>query len=477
MNNSSADIYFYSYEDAVNQARKSVWLDKAKSKLQVCFYATRPSNVIPENLENLIYLPEDKFAQILLENNYRAPTKSIGFNSDSIKIALDKYHAQKAALIESFKTRIKESKLDFKEPLRVYLSVDYKGFVVENIYHLLANAFIEKGINVKLDKNTSVTLMDDLKRLRSIAEFRPHIMFNINRTRSDLINEGTFNFIWFMDPTLCLYDDSKFENRARDVYFYLIDNFKKALLAKNVPIEKISKQTFASDKESFYLQKNTQKKNKIVFIGNDYFDVCDPTYKYACNLKLREKLASLFNENNLSPVKLHKLTEELTVNGTLISPEHLEMFLYPAIVRLEVLKWCAEESEIPFEIYGKGWGSYSELKPYYKGELKSKDEVRTICNESKYSLLAHPEYFYQQRLLEASACGSIPIIFEGVNNTEKFEFKKNSLIFKQKGELKELLNSEPIESPTIISEKCSYSTLIEKICAVIESTHGDTNNV
>ncbi|TMP27109.1 hypothetical protein CWB99_16485 [Pseudoalteromonas rubra] len=472
MSNLNTDIYFETFEEAIVQARKSVWLDKAKSKLQLCFYSTATNLEPDEHFDNLIYLPKSKFTEVLLEKNYRPPQKSIGIDDNVFEGLIREYNLEKTKLIKKYKKCIKEAKLDFSDPLRVYLSVDFRGFVVEKIYYLLSDAFEKKGYRVKLDKNTSVTMMDDLKRLRRIAEFNPHIMFNINRSRSELLNESTFNFIWFMDPTLCLYDDSKFESRARDFYFYLVDNFKKALLKKHVPTEKISKQTFASDRSNFYIQENITRLNKIVFIGNDYFDVCDPTYKYANNAELRRKLAFLFNKSQLSLAMLHQLSEDLHKDGTLYSPEHLEMFLYPAIVRLEVLKWCAEQSEIPFEIYGKGWDLYPELAPFYKGELKSKDEVRKICNQSKYSLLAHPEYFYQQRLLEASACGSIPVIFEGENNTENYDFREHSLIFKRKSDLKPLLTSTPLKSPAAISEQCSYSKLIEKIDTVIKSTHG-----
>lgn len=464
------DCYFESYSDALKQAEKYVYLNRAKSKLQLCYYDGKAQT---SSLPNLINLPLENFEETLLTLQTRQPTFIVHQQAQFVKDKLCLLHQRIAAKSEALKKLIRSQAINFHEPHRVYLNGEYMGRVVLKITELLKEAFIKAGYKVKFDINDQLSDMNDLKRLQSIAEFQPHITININRIRNDLINDSTFNFIWFMDPTLCLYDNSKFEYRERDHYFYLIDNFISPLLAKGVTRDRMTKQKFATNSDSFYLEnKEQERKNKMVFIGNDYFHVGDPTSEYRHQAEMIDELSALFNEQKLDLVTINNLARKYKEKGTIRSHEHVEMFIFTAIVRLEVLKW-AVNSNIELEIYGEGWENYQEFVPFYKGILETDDDVRRAYNASKYCLLAHPQYFYQQRLMEASACGAIPVVYKDVTNLEQCDHLENILTFTNQAELNNIQDKQPKLDVQQIARDNSYEQLIKSIQ---EHVNDDLNN-
>jgi hypothetical protein len=454
------DCYFESYSDALKQAEKSVYLNRSKSKLQLCYYDGKAQT---SSLPNLINLPLENFEETLLTLQTRQPTFIVHQQAQFVKDKLSQLHQRIAAKNESLKKLIRSQTINFNEPHRVYLNGEYMGRVVLKITELLKEAFIKAGYKVKFDVNDKFSDMNDLRRLQSIAEFQPHITININRIRNDLINDSTFNFIWFMDPTLCLYDNSQFEYRERDHYFYLIDNFISPLLAKGVTRDKMTKQKFATNSDSFYLEnKEQERRNKMVFIGNDYFHVGDPTSEYRHQAEMIDELSALFNEQKLDLVTINNLARKYKEEGTIRSHEHVEMFIFTAVVRLEVLKW-AVNSNIELEIYGEGWENYQEFVPFYKGILETDDDVRRAYNASKYCLLAHPQYFYQQRLMEASACGAIPVVYKDVTNLEQCDHLDNILTFTNQAELNNIKDKLPRLDVQQIARDNSYEQLINSI--------------
>lgn len=462
------DTYFSNFSDAKVQAQKQLYLDHGQSKLQLCFYdGTEHSQHF---LPNLINLPISIIPKFFIENDFRIPTKIIHSKRKEVEANIIKAEKERARLLDETLQKIKKQDITLSAKPKIYFSVDHNGKVVENIYRLLDSAFKNSNWETFFDINDSISVMDDYKRARSIFKFKPNVVFTINRFRSELINKNTYHFSWYMDPTLNLYDETPFKVRDKDFFFYLIENFKDALINKNVPSFKLHKQSFACDPFFLSQPKAKNKENKIIFIGNDYFKVCDPTYKYANNSELIDYISNLFEQEKINKKTINEFATKLFNKGTIKRKEHFEMFLFPAVVRVQVLKWLCEVSPISVEIYGDGWDSYPELSPYYKGVLTSKEAIIKACSNSKYSLLAHPEYFYQQRLLESSACGSIPVIFVGMNNREQYHHYNSSLVFTKKNQLKKILTSEPAMPPNQISMELTYDVIVkaveEKICSI-----------
>lgn len=466
------DTYFSNFADAKVQAQQQLFLDHGKGKLQLCFYDGRKQEEY--GLPNLINLPISMIPNFFVESDFRIPTNIIHCRKEEVEDKIFQAEQKRTELLNILLQKIKKQDITLNGKPRIYFSVDYNGKVVENIYRLLESAFKSNGWETYFDINDSTSLMDDYKRARSIFKFKPNVVFTINRFRSGLINQSTFHFSWYMDPTLNLYDDSSFTVRHRDFFFYLIENFRDALINKGIPPKKLDKQSFACDPAFINHSRNKKKEDKVVFIGNDYFKVCDPTYKYAKSTTLINLVTELFESKQINNSNLDTFATKLLNEGLIKRKEHFEMYIFPAVVRVQVLKWLCEVSPIPIEIYGDGWENYPEINQYHKGTLTSKEAVIKICCHAKYSLLAHPEYFYQQRLLESSACGSIPVIYVGQNNREEFHHYNSSLIFTTKSQLKDMLTSEPTLPPNLISKELTYDSIVKSVEEKIRSIELDS---
>lgn len=436
--------------------------------LQICYY---DGEKISSKYKNLIHLPKNKITEILLSSQGRVPTK-FEINpedEDEIYKEFEKFKTIKNKLHLGLLKEIKKMRLDFNEPLRIYMSADYGGKVVLKIYELLKDVFEENGYQVYYDFNNEITLMDDYRRAKAIHEFRPHITININRIRNEQLCDDMFNFIWFLDPTLILYDETKIYVRDRDYFFYLGGNLlKNALKSKNVCDSKIFPQSFATNHRVFYIDETVKRENKIVFIGNNYFEVVSPTLNYKNETDLIDSISTLFNQSRLTIQEVHKLATRFYESGILKREEHLEMFIVSAVIRIEILKWICAQNMIKVEIYGKGWENIEEIKPFHKGSLAYEKEIRDVCNSAKYSLLAHPEYYYQQRLMESSACGSIPVIYNWTENSEVFHHQDYALMFCDKESLYETIGKEPLKLSREISEDMSYDEFMNRMINLVK---------
>ncbi len=458
------DTYFLDAMSALAVAKEANRFG-AYNHLQICYYS---GEKIESEYENHIHLPEEKIVERLLKLNTRVPTKFLGVDEEfclkQFKILLEK----KAELSSKYIKIIQAEKLNFQEKLRVYIGADYGGKVVLKIYEQLNRSFLKASCEVLYDVNDALTLMDEYSRVKNIAAFKPHITVNINRVRNEFLGEESFNFVWFQDPTLVLYDESRIRKRERDYFYYLVENFKEALLVKGIEKKKIAKQNFGTNRDAFYEEHGVKRENKVVFIGNNYLEIVSPTLNYKNETLLLNEISIMFNQKQLSTEKMKELSLEYVKKGLIKSEEHLEMFLFPAIVRIEILKWMCKQDTIAVEIYGGGWSDIEEFKPYCKGYLKDETAIRHICNSAKYSLLAHPEYYYQQRLMEASACGSIPLVYKGANNFEEFYHKDNVLLFDDEASLLHQIGKIPLQPQQQIADDMSYENFIKKMIKTVK---------
>lgn len=458
------DTYFLDAISALEVAKEANRFG-AYNYLQICYYS---GDKIESAYQNHIHLPKEKMVERLLELNTRVPTKFLGVDENFCLQQLQGLAEKKEQFSCKYIKTIQGHKLDFQEKLRVYIGADYGGKVVLKIYEQLSRSFLKASCEVWYDVNDALTIMDDYRRVKNIAEFKPHITVNINRVRNESLGDEIFNFIWFQDPTLILYDESTISKRQRDYFYYLVENFKEALLAKGIANERISKQSFATNRDVFYEERGIKRENKVVFIGNNYLEIVSPTLNYKDETLLLDKLNQMFNQKQLSKEKIKELSFEYVQKGLLKSEEHLEMFLFPAIVRIEILKWICKQTIIEVEIYGTGWSDIEELQPYYKGYLEDETTIRRICNSAKYSLLAHPEYYYQQRLMEASACGSIPLVYKGTNNFEEFYHQDNVLFFDDEESLLHQIGKIPLQPQQKIADDMSYEKFIAKMIKIVK---------
>lgn len=463
------DTLFSDFDEAMAESIKNNKID-TYNKLQICYYL---GEKIAGTSKNLIHLDANNISDNLIRLGTRPPTKLKVSNEMEVEYQLKLFFEKKDSLCRSLKEKVIDQCIDFKPPYRIYMSADYGGQVVLNVYRYLCDAFSSIGCEVFFDVNDDILLMDDHRRLSNIADFRPNIVFSINRLRNNIVNDKTVTFTWFMDPTLTMYDDTVFECRDRDFFYYLIDNFIRPIANKGVPDKQMAKQSFATNPaylNGVYKHEDTllERENKIVFIGHEYFSMSEPSSYYSTECRAYRELKKLFDSGELNENVLNELSVIYLNEGVIKRQEHLEMFVFPALVRIEVLKWVVQQDNYELEIYGNGWENIDELSAFSKGALNSDEEVKKVYDKSRYALLAHPMYFYQQRLMEASGSGCIPLVYKGFLNKEEFCHYNNCLVFHDRKSLIDIIGGTPKEPVDIIAKDLCYSSIAERTINIMK---------
>lgn len=455
------DIYFDNFDEALKIAEEQNVFGPYDN-LQICYY---DGPIRKKNLKNLIHLPLNNFSETLIHLGTRIPTKIIHDNKNLVEFELNNFLEKKEKIHLDLKNKILKKHLNFNEKLRIYISAEYGGKVVLRTYKFLSKLFNENGFDVYFDINDELTLMDDYRRAKSIEEFNPHLTFNINRLRNEQIHPDTFNFIWFMDPTLILFDDSSLNIRKRDYIFYIGNEIYSALKNKKIPEEKIIHQFLTPDYSIFKFSENIKKENKVIFVGQNYFEVIEPTKTYKKHPVVNE-LTNLFNNNEITFEKLNELKKKYS--STIKRDEHIEVFIYPAVVRQEIIKWICQQDKIKVEIYGEGWNNIVETKTFSKGVIKSEEKLNEIYNSAKYSLVVHSSFMYIPKLFESSATNCIPLVYRGITTLDDFKHNKNILTFSDKKSLYNSLDKKTEKSPIEISKQISTKSILDKILSIIQ---------
>lgn len=473
MSTTFEDTYFFDYEKALEVAEQQNRIIPY-NLLQICYYDGEERDT---RLKNLIWLPINSLPERLIGLGTRIPTKVV-FKLNETKNQESDYNQYKfqIALYNQIReeqhlnniVQIKKVQLNFNEPLRIYIGADFGSQVVLSYYKMIKDSFLSFGCDVFYDENSDIELNDDFRRSTCLLLYKPHITININRLRNNQLCNDMINIIWFQDPTLILYDDTTIKVRDRDFIFYAIDEFKNALLKKGVQKSKLFKQVFTVDEKKFYLKSEIKRENKIIFIGSNFFDSNVFLNGYKENQFVVEQLMHLIDNCLSTPEAIDDLAEILLKDKKIRSREHLNMFIYPSVGRLEVVKWICKYSPIPVEIYGNGWENIEEVKPFYKGFI-NKDKIPDLYNSAKYSLLIPSHSFYQQRLAEALLCGTINFAWDDPNLRDKFNYRDSIVVFKDRNDISQNLAKEPVYIDSNLIQSVSNKSFIKRILSIAEN--------
>lgn len=453
------DTYFFNYETAYLVAKQENKMDNGY-RLQICYY---DGEYRDSDLVNLVHLPIDHLAENLARGQLRFPTL-IEFSDTEFSIEVQNI------ILESFQENIKiaenlRSKFcqlsfhqakqltpNFDEPLRFYLEANVNTQVMQYVSKNIADALEENGYNVLLKFFYGI---EDVRSRRDYVEFNPHVTININHLNNHYLNKEVYNFIWFQDPMPTITNENEIILRKKDFIFTLTEGIDYLLKKKNV---KNTMSQVIKSNNSIYNTKYVDiiKENKIVFIGNSYEHL---TFQNKNEIEITTEITESLNGKKIDLLFLAKKYK--------IDLNYVTNYLYPAIVRINIIKYIAKNSPIPFEIYGKGWDEIKELKNSYKGSLEYGEEVAKVYNSAKYGLVTNG--YYQQRIYEMSLCDAIPVVYSYGYETEKFEYKDSCFIFNKLQELLDIKNFTPKESLQRIKKDASYDDFIEKIITIVES--------
>lgn len=473
------DIYFIDAQTALLTALQNNEVETIPNHpvkaLQLCYYAGEEK--LESTPKNCIHVPLENVYNYFVTTKNRFP-KQIRFDNTSFTIeekkeltkaitsVLEASIQERNNLINLYSNKIKDSIPNFNEKkLRIFIPTIRESTVLKHVARNIADAFEDIDHEVFYYHADELGDQNLLPKLYYLSEFNPHIYITIDFIENQFINEHVFNFCWFQDPMPILYNQEKINVRERDYFFYLFNEFKEGLLKKEVPKNKILLQNFATNLKIFFNDNNILKENKIVFLGSNY----NTQKNFNLNKNIIELLNSEIDKGSLSYTIIKKYSKKFN-----ISEKDLEVWIIPSLVRKKAVQWMCRLKNISIEVYGSdSWLEVPEVRPFYKGLLPYGKEMAKVYNSAKYAIAAHSQYKYQQRVIEMSACGTIPIIYNCDLITEKFYHDKNVLLFSTFEELKSSIGKIPQKDPIEISKDISYKNMAEKIISLVNNTIKD----
>lgn len=463
--NEYPDTYFLSGTEALkvasqqNRSKDELWL-------QICYY---DGERIESELVNLIHMPLETLLQDLAQGIHRLPTELnfTGFSlpdsiingiATTLQTSLLQVQQDRNKYYDNYNNNLKNSTINFDEKLRFYLVGFSQTQVMQYVSKNIANALESLGYEVRFDLFHGT---EDPKCFKRISEFNPHVTININYLRNDFINDSCFNFIWFQDTMPILVNNDEIILRDRDYVFSLINEFDKLLDRKNVSHQR---QSFCINNDIYKVNSHISRENKIVFIGSSYYNIdCDRD----TNMGAIERIIELFeNGKTFTEFTMDEISKEFSLDKTYLSTK-----LIPYIVRdLSVLWLCSIKSEFTVEVYGHGWDKYENIKPYYKGAVKYGEDIANIYNSAKFVFAPHQTYLLQQRVLEGSACGATPIVYDCRDLTHEKPYEEAFFFFKTRQDLENILqgNSSSSKDFTNLLQDNSYETFVGKLLKIIQ---------
>ncbi|OHE10306.1 MAG: hypothetical protein A2513_05395 [Sulfurimonas sp. RIFOXYD12_FULL_33_39] len=463
------DTYFLDSKEALRVASEhNRWGVDVAYNLQACYY---DGQKIESDLPNLFHLPIENLLEGLVYGRERIP-EIIDFSgldiSSKVKMeilthfdmTIEQAKQYRVQINSKYLSEIKNFKLDFSEPLRFYLMANDQTTVMQFVSKSIADTLKEKGCDVLFDLYRGT---EDITCFKKIYEYKPHVTININHLNNRFLGNDVFNFVWFQDPMEHLVDSSDLYIRNRDYIFSLLPAFDMLLEKKSIPFQR---QNFCIDSTKYKIDKTVKREKKIVFIGSAYHGEDLDRINV---LEVIDYIMNLFqNGESFSNEKMDEIVKKFSINKTF-----LETRVMSYIVRdLSVLWLCSIKSDYEVEVYGWGWDSYEAVRPYYKGVLKYGEEIAKVYNSAAFAFAPHFSYALQNRVLEATACGAIPIVYDRRGVSDEPVYDEAMYYFKTFEDLRNILMNNKIEEKDFsrLLEEHSYVRFVDKILDTIQKS-------
>lgn len=464
------DTYFFNPDEALKAAlnKNRVKLTAVCNGLQICYY---DGEKIENGPENLIHVPYKDIFDYFIDTMNRPPIRikfdDTRFNAleaqerleeiNNTFINVNKHRDQRR---QRYLELIRNKEPDFSEKKkRAFLMTSRHTTVIQYSSKGIAKALEKMGYEVKIltEEDDMQALYQDL-RVKEIFEFNPHVVININHMYNDIINEKTWNIVWWQDPVEELLSDKPVHVRKRDIIFSYDKTFDEFWVRKQAA--PIYRQDFCIDSEIFFPQPGIHRENKIVFVGGSYYG-----YFKSLGLppEIRKELTCWLEDG------VYFMEEDVIQLGH----QHQICFdkypipsLLQGVVRDTTVKWMCEESDIDVEIYGRKWEEYEFARPFFKGELPHGKVLADVYCSSKYALVCSGANIQNQRLFETAACGAIPLVYDSRPFSTDPLWEDQYLFFRTRHELKQAIGQVPkMMDGTFerINNRFSYDCFAKKI--------------
>lgn len=461
--NANGNLYFFDYQQAreIAQQHNRVSTGHATiTALQVCFY-DGPSQA--DALNNMVNLPFEQIKSLLLDLPYQPPSKII-FPVDTPNHVIEETYRdfiqsllgvkqQRAVLMYQLNQKLKRQNPEFDRtsPLRILLQSSRLTTVMQYCSRQLAKALRKLGHEVLLcmEENDMQSFSEYLY-LKTQQTFNPHVIFNINHISAPHLAPDVFYFSWWQDPMPAITRGTALPWRERDITLSVSKNFDEYL--QHCGCTDIQRQQFCIDDEVFNTNHNIPRENKIVFVGSSY----------------RTRLQNNLSENGVLQDIIKQMEAGEPVGETFLRPlsqrwgvnyHRVYWDLFHYAVRDVTLQWLCRDADIPVEVYGRGWEDDPIVRPYFCGELPHGDAVARVYNSARYALVCHPFEVNSQRLVEAAACGSIPVVFDCRHTAEPPFWDEYCRFFRTADQMQACLHRMDNPDPTGLARSFTYDHL------------------
>lgn len=472
----ACDTYFVDRQIAWHTARQANRVRTQHPRidgLQICYYdAPAFSGDVPENL---VCVSSDELLPFLVYTDLRLPTKiCYPINAEEsernkvqeiFKQLLEKVNAQRDELANELARRCSLLNPDFSQPdpWRVLLISSRLTEVLQYSSRGICKALNQLGYQAKLViEDNDMQQLSAPQILAQYYEFNPHITVNINHLNNQCLSPDTINFIWWQDPMPALSDTTIPLNlRERDITLSLSKTFDDMLAKKG--IHDVHRQRFCIDTDIFKPDNNRQRKNKVVFIGSSYY------LSFARSSAQEKQLIQAYidyleNGERIDVAMVKRLAAKFNVDEI-----NAATYLLNYAIRETSVTWLCQnvdmdmDMDMDVEVYGRHWEHNEIVAPYFKGELKHGEAIAEVYQVARYALVSHATEIHSQRLIEAAACGCIPLVYDCRHWAEPPYWEEACVYFSNAEQLKHCLSLTGKTSPEIIAENDSYIKLAERI--------------
>lgn len=348
------------------------------------------------------------------------------------------------------------------QSLRVFMWGSRLTTVMQYNFRDLAQAFRELGCEVLfLIEADDREYLTRYNMFRETEDFNPHVVININLLDSRTLSPDVFHVTWWQDPAEQLKAAKPLPWRERDLIYSVDEEFD--VMLHQCGATNVHRQGFCYD-ESVFRDIGQEKRSRVVVVASSYRkNIENAPPRMAQLVALLEEL---FAEGQpLTNEQLERLAKQYDYSRDFI---YWDLWFY--VVRDQSVRWlCSLSDTLEVEVYGRFWEEDDLVRPFFKGELPHGPAVANVYNAAKYVLVNHPFDLQSQRLMEAAACGAIPIVYDCRYRAERPHWDENFLWYRTQEDMRECLTKIPAKTPSAICAGRSYNDFAKRILAEVSS--------
>lgn len=433
--------------------------------LQVCYYEGEPLDNSPENL---IRIASADLVDYFSTTRLRRPAHLVippGVSEEDKKELQGAFKELRRQVVNNRDAKAMDAlaackalpppPLEDGKPLRIYLPANRLTEVMQYASKGLANAFKSLGHEVWLSIEHNEMEELDYQRPDELRQFNPHLVININHIDNQWMHPDLYNVIWWQDPMPELFNNSEAKYREKDIIFTIDSRWIEEL--PQAQQKTVQVQNFCIDERIFHTRPEIEREEKVIFVGSSY-------RQWYRNSSAQAKVAlDELNKDFSQGLELTGDRINFYAEKHNIPSIQLERHCLTYIVRDTSVRWLCEQDVKTAEIYGRGWEYDPSIMKKFKGQLPHGQSVAEVYSSAEYALVCIPGHIFSQRLAEASACGSIPIVYDSRYSTEPPYFEEQCLFYSTKDNLIEQLNMQPQRSAISIADNYTYRSFAQRI--------------